>query len=356
MAPSRKSDKPRFDLVLNAIDEGQIKPIYILHGPNVTLIDQALSKLKAVVVGENEDFAYQVLRGDEASGHSILDAARTLPMLAERQLILVRQADQLKADDQAVLLRYLEDPTPTTCLVLVATKIDKRLKFFNRAAKLGFVHEAGSITERELAGWLGTRARDFGLKMSPQVAHVLGDATGTDPTTIEDALERLSLYLGDRSEVSEADVETIVSSSRVHSIFELTDALGRRDVGSALRTLTNMLQNREAPLRILATLSTHMRRLLHAAELGDSMLRQHFELASALGVPPFLARKIAEQARRFSRRELRRALHRLAETDLELKGSKRPDELIMEEMVLALCLGSPPASHAAKQRRRRPWR
>jgi DNA polymerase III subunit delta len=350
VARARKDNEPRFDQVLADIDGGQTQPVYVFHGPNVTVIEQGIAKLKSKIVGDNEDFAYQVMRGDESSGAAIFDAARTLPMLAEQQLIIVRQADALTADDQAALLRYLEDPTPTTCLVLIASKIDKRLKLYSRASKLGFVHEASAITDRELGGWLTTRARDYGLTISPQTAHVLGEATGTDTATIEDALERLSLYVGARKEVTAHDVETIVTTSRVHSIFELTDALGRRDAASALRTLANMLQNREAPLRILATLATHMRRLLHAAELGDRL--QHFELASELGVPPFLARKVAEQARKFSVQELRRALQRLAATDLELKGSKRPDALIMEEMLLDLCLGAPPASRASRGRHR----
>jgi len=348
VARSRNDNEPRFDQILSDIDDGKLLPVYVFFGPNTTAVEQGIAKLKRKIVIDDNDFAYQVIRGDEASGAAILDAARTLPMLASQQLIIVRQADALSAEDQSALLRYIEDPTPTTCLVLVATKIDKRLKLYSRASKLGFVHEASAITERELSGWLATRSRDYGLSLSAQTAHMLGEATGTDPATIEDALERLSLYVGERKVVTVRDIEAVVTASRIHSIFELTDALGRRDAAGALRTLANMLQNREAPLRILATLATHMRRLLQAAELGERI--PHFELASELGVPPFIARKVSDQARKFNVRELRQALQRLAATDLELKGSKRPDDLIMEEMILELCLGRPSASRASRSR------
>ena len=337
-----RSKDPGLEEVLRRIDAGQHDPVYLFHGANVHLIEQVVDRLKAAVVGDEDDeFGYQVMRGDEVSGTQVVNAARTVPMLATEQLIVLRGLDALKADDQAALLPYLKDPNPATCLVMIAAKVDKRLKLFAQANKAGVLHEAGAITERELGGWILARGRALGLTLSPQVAHGLGEATGTDPATIEDALERLSLYCRDAKEVTADDVEAVVTSSRVHSIFELTDAIGRRDVASALKVLTNMFENREAPLRILATLATHVRRLLHAAELGPAALNQPNRLAAELGLPPFLARKVADQARQFSRGELRRAVQRLAATDLELKSARRPDELIMEEMLLELCRGRP---------------
>ncbi len=349
MARDRRRDRPRFDSILAAIEAGNVQRVYVLYGANTQQIEEALRGLKAAVVGEEDAFAaYQVFRGDEAKGVEIVNAARTVPMLADEQLIVVRRADALAASEQAVLLPYFESPTPSTCLVLIATKLDKRLKLWSRANKLGYVFEAAAAQERDLSAFISNRARARGLKMSPAVAHLIGETTGTDPTTIEDALERLGLFVGEGGAIENSDVEAVVSSSRVHSIFELTDALGRRDVSAALSTLTNMLANREAPLRILATLATHMRRLLHASELGGAALGNPNQLASELGLPSFLARKVADQTRQFSRGELRAAMRRLAATDLELKGSKRPDELILEEMVLALCLGRPRVDRAAR--------
>ena len=324
--------------VIRDINRGQTMPVYIFHGPNSLLIEKAIERLKAKIVGDNVDFAYSALRAEEVKGVDIVAVARTVPMLAEEQLIVVRHADALSSDDQAALLAYLEAPNPSTCLVLVAEKVDKRFKLFLQANKLGFLFEAAALSERDLGGWISSRARSMGLRMSPNVAQLVGEATGTDTATIEDALERIRLYADDRAEITADDVEAVVSASRVRSIFELTDALGRRDVAVALRTLSNMLQNREPALKILATLATQMRRVVMAKALLDTIPSQSPELASELKVPPFLARKLADQADHFSKGELKDALLRLAQTDLELKSARRSDEIILEEMVLDLCL------------------
>lgn len=341
MARSRtRGSEEGVEQVLRAVERGERAPVYFLHGDNTLVIDQTIAALKRVVVGDNEDFAYRALRGEEVSGADIVNAARTVPMLASEQLIVVRNAEALDADDQAALLPYLSAPNPATCLALVAAKFDSRTKLIGQANKLGLVHEAAAVSERELPGWIASRARARGLRMSPAVAQALAEATGADAATVEDALERLALFMGDREEARVEDIEHVVSESRVRSVFELTDALGQRRVAAALRTLANMLRNREAPLRLLATLATHMRRLLTIKELERTGSAQPFELAQELGLPPFIVGKLTEQARHFSRQELRRALLRLARTDLELKSARRPDELILEEMILDLCLGA----------------
>lgn len=341
MARSRtRGSDEGVEQVLRAIERGERAPVYFFHGDNSLVIDQAIAALKRLVVGDNEDFAYRALRGEETSGADIVNAARTVPMLAAEQLIVVRNAEALDADDQAALLPYLSAPNPATCLALVAAKFDSRTKLVAQAGKLGLVHEAAAVSQRELPGWIASRARARGLRMSPAVAQALAESAGSDAATVEDALERLALFMGDREEARVEDVEHVVSESRVRSIFELTDAIGQRRVEAALRTLANMLRNREAPLRLLATLATHVRRLLMVKELEGAGTTQPFELAQELGVPPFVAGKLAEQARHFSRQEVRRALLRLARTDLELKSARRPDALILEEMILDLCLGA----------------
>jgi DNA polymerase III subunit delta len=335
-----RSSEDGVEQVLRAIERGERAPVYFFHGDNTLVIDQAIAALRRVVVGDNEDFAYRAFRGEEASGADIVNAARTVPMLTSEQLIVVRNAEALDADDQAAVLPYLSAPNPATCLALVAAKFDSRTKLIAQANKLGMVHEAAAVSERELSGWVASRARARGLRMSPAVAQALAESTGSDAATVEDALERLALFMGDREEARVEDVEHVVSESRVRSVFELTDALGQRRIEAALRTLANMLRNREAPLRLLATLATHVRRLLMVKELERAGSGQPFALAQELGVPPFIVGKLTEQARHFSGQELRRALLRLARTDLELKSSRRPDVLILEEMILDLCLGA----------------
>jgi DNA polymerase-3 subunit delta len=336
----RSGDAPSFDTLLAKLEAGKLQPVYVLYGEEQYLIERALAIIKKSIVEPDDDLAYQSMRAGESSGKSIVSSARTVPMLSDRQMVVVRQVDALTADDQALLLKYIEKPVDSTCLVLVGTKIDKRFKVWSLANKKGMVFEAAPLKEYQLSNWIMSRAKTHGLRLSSRTAQLMADSTGVDLSIVEDALERLSLYVGQGREASAQDVEAVVSSSRVRSVFDLTDAFGRRDVAVALRTLTNMLSNREAPLRLLATLATHLRRLLMAAELGRDVAGNPRELASRLKVHPFVAEKISDQVRRFTVSELRAALQRLALADLELKSARRPDELIMEETILDLCLGS----------------
>lgn len=338
---ARSSEKPSFDQLLARLEAGDIGPVYVLCGDEGYLIERAVSLLKSQLVEPGDDLAYTALRAGEVPSKSIFSAARTVPMLSDRQLVVVRQAEALDEEGQALLIKYIEDPVESTCLVLVAGKIDKRLKVWSRANKRGVLFEATPLKEYQVSRWIMSRSQAYGVRLSPQTAQLMADSTGADLLVVEDALERLSLYLGGGGEASAHDVEAVVSSSRVRSVFELTDAIGRRDVGGAMRTLSNMLANQEMPLRLLATLATQLRRLLMAAELGREVSSSPRQLASRLKIHPYAAEKISEQVRRFSRTELRRALQRLAQADLELKSSRRPDALIMEETLLDLCLGRP---------------
>lgn len=340
MARPRSNDDQSFDLLLNNLEAGEIQPVYVLHGPEGFLIERALTSLKRRVVEPGDDMAHQTFRGGETPARTIVAAARTVPMLCERQLVIVRQADDLSKEDQDLLLKYVESPVSSTCLVLLAGKIDKRYKLWSHASRNGLAFHAAALSERQLPGWISKRAQACGLKLSAQAVQVLAESTGTDLATVEDALERLALYIGDRPTATAGDVELVVASSRVRSVFELTDALGRKDASTALRTLSNMLSNQEVPLRLLATLATHVRRLLMAAELGSGYLSDPRRLAAKLSIHPYAAEKVAAQAGRFTRDELRAALLRLARTDLELKSARRPDKLVMEEMILDLCLGT----------------
>jgi len=118
--------------------EGEPGPLYFLYGKERYLLDRAVDLLRARVLDpRTRDFNYELFYGKEAGAARIVQAARTLPMMAKRRLILVRDADEMKADELGGLIPYVSDPAPETCLVFVAEKADQRLKFFSAFKKHG---------------------------------------------------------------------------------------------------------------------------------------------------------------------------------------------------------------------------
>jgi DNA polymerase-3 subunit delta len=142
------------------------------------------------------------------------------------------------------------------------------------------------------------------------------------------------VYAGDR-EVSVEDVETVVVSTRQRSVFELADAVGQRKRGAALQALGSLIAARESGVRIVAMLARHVRQLWTARELSAERLSK-FDLASALGVPPFFVDGIQAQARRLDPPALERMHGALYRADVALKSARLPDERILEALVLEL--------------------
>lgn len=320
------------------LDEDNVEPVYVLHGPERFLIDLAIGRLREIVVsGPMADFNYQRLSAVDATGAAIVAEARAVPMMAKRKLVLVEDADKLKVADWEVLDTYLDAPVPETCLVIVGGKLDLRRSALKRAKKRGQVHRAEPLKERQLGSFVGLRAQARGVELTGGARAAIVAAVGPDCAALDDAVERVGLYAGSERPADENDVVEVVSAIRQHSVFELMDAIGNRQQSRVLELLLELLGRREEPLRVAALIARHLRQLI-AARAHLHLKTDAGRVAGSLGVPLFVAKKLLGQSRRFRGAELESALMRLARADLELKSSRRPGALVLEEAVMDLCL------------------
>ncbi|HEX9104665.1 MAG TPA: DNA polymerase III subunit delta, partial [Polyangia bacterium] len=153
---------------LAPLRDGEPGPLYFLYGKERYLIDRAVDLVRARVLDpRTRDFNYELFYGKEAGASRIAQAARTLPMMARRRLILVRDADEMKAEELAGLSSYVADPAPETCLVLVAEKADQRLKFFSAFKKHGVLVKLDPLYERQLPDFVRGEARARGVTLAP---------------------------------------------------------------------------------------------------------------------------------------------------------------------------------------------
>jgi DNA polymerase-3 subunit delta len=246
----------------------------------------------------------------------VLAAARTMPMMAPRRLIIIRDLNAVPAAELTGLAPYLDEPSPTTVLVGIAAKLDKRLKFFSAAAKAGFVHELEA--PRDLAGWCRAEAQTRGLKVQPAACNRLADIVGADLARLSLSLEQLALFAGDRP-VTVDDVDELIAETRERSVFELTDAIGEGNAARARTAVAALCGQRESAVGVVVMLARHMRQLAmcHAA-VAERLPKN--EMPRALGVPPFVVDKLLRQARRYGAHAAAAALVKLAEADAALKG------------------------------------
>ena len=321
---------------LATLREGEPGPLYFLYGKERYLLDRAVDLLRARVLDpRTRDFNYELFYGKEAGASRIAQAARTLPMMAKRRLILVRDADEMKADELGGLVSYVSDPAPETCLVFVAEKADQRLKFFSAFKKHGELVKLDPLYERQLPDFVRGEAKARGVTIAPDAVTMIVAEIGAELGQLADAVERLAMYAGERKQITAEDVDKVVATTRQRSVFELANAVGAGDRAQALAMLSSMLGARESGVRIVAMLARHLRQLWITSELLQRT-RDKFEIASALGIPPFFADDIIRQARTLDGARAKRMHAALFNADKNLKSSRLDDARLLEALILEL--------------------
>ena len=322
--------------ILGNIKKGKIAPMYFLAGERYPQ-ERVVEALRAALLsgGEN-DFNFESLHAKEDGPSAVLSAARTMSLLGGTKLVLVREAHLFKAAQLNEMLRYIEDPSPRSCVVFLASKADTRLKFFKVFKKKGVFQKDKPLRDREVPKWVTAEARRLKIKLEPRAAHRVADSIGTDKGQLAMALEQLSIYVGQGEPVGSRDVEELLAQTRERSIFDLTNAVGRGQRREALAVLKRMLESREPGVRILVMLTRHVRHLWSAAEMSSQRVGKD-AIAKQIGVPAFFVGDIINQGNRIGQKTLRRMHRALFEADRAIKSSRLSDAVILERLVLSLC-------------------
>jgi DNA polymerase-3 subunit delta len=310
--------------------KGDLDPVYVLASDHPILLDRALAAIRdAAVPPAMRGWNYDVVEGSikgAGAGSRIVAIARTLPMMAERRMVFVRDLAPLPADEAPHLVEYFADPNPSTVLVAITSKIDKRQKLYAAAGKHGFLHVLEA--PRQVAPWIRGEAQARGVALDARAVTRLADAVGADLSRLALVIEQLSLYCwaggtgpgaGAGKPVTADDVDDLVADTRERSVFELTDAVGAGDLPGALAAVQSLCDQRDSAIGVISMLARHLRQLgVVLAHRGGGK----GAIASALGLPPFIADKLIAQARHYTPEGLARATMLLAAADRALKGDQ----------------------------------
>jgi DNA polymerase-3 subunit delta len=336
--------------VLSAIEKGELAPVYCLIGEERFLVDRCLEGLRRAVLGADAagdaSFNFDHFELKERSLAQVLDSARTLPMFARRRLIFARGIDELKSDELEPLFAYLEDPNPSTCLVLVGgTKVDGRLKIFQALKKHGYLHDFPHLRDWQLGDWLQAEAGRRKLSLAAEAARLLAESAGPDLGRMAMCLEQAALYAGAEGRITADHVQAVVPESRERGIFELTKAIGAGQRAQALRLLGNLLRNREPALRIQFMLMRQLRQIWRAKELQAAGAPRN-EIAGRVGISPHFLDDVLQPARRMSTGALARSFDLLYQADQSLKSSRVDPDIQITRLVTALVdqVVSPPVT------------
>lgn len=309
-------------------------PVMVVCGQERALVDAAVSHIRSSTLqGAMVDLNHDRLQGRQVSAEQVIGCAKTLPVMAPRRLVEVADAEALGADAMLKIADYAKEPAQEAVLLLIARDIDKRTKAAKALDKLGCLFRYEHLTENGMIRYATKRARSMGMQLGEESASVLVASVGNELQLVERALEKLMLVVTD-GQVDIEHIEKHIAQTRVESIFKLTEAIAQGDRGGALSVLGQMLDAREAPLRILATLAWQQRQLIRAR----SMLSRGASSSDILrAVKVFRFRdEFMRQVRSMSDRKITAGLQLIYKADRLLKSSRTRPRAVMERTVMDL--------------------
>jgi DNA polymerase-3 subunit delta len=312
----------------------QLKPVYLISGSDRPKIRLALERLR----NHFEEGAVELLSADEHPAEDAVAACNALGLFGgERRLVIVEDVDAWKAPEAKVVAQYLKSPAPETVLALVGSEVKKESALAKACAKPGEVLVYEAPRKRDLPSWISKQFEQHGGTADRDACRLLVELVGDDPERLRSEIEKLAPWAGGET-IGEDDVRLLASASAETTVFVLTDAWGRRDVAGALSAVESLLErsgSRELP-RLAALLASHVARVRACQALADQGVRPR-DAAGTLKMHPFAAEKAFAHAAGYTPQELERALVRLAELDLALKGGSRlTGELELERTLVEI--------------------
>ena len=322
------------------IRNGNIKPIYFLFGEEPYYIDKISQFIeKNVLTEEEKGFNQMVLYGKEASIDEIVSNAKRYPMMAERQVVIVKEAQELSRTIEQ-LVDYAENPQPTTVLVLCYKykKLDKRKKLYKSVGKHGVLFESKKLYENQVSEWLRKVLHGKGYSISHKAAIVLVEYLGTDLSRISNELDKLTLVLPKESQITPADIEEHIGISKDYNNFELKKAIGERNVLKAIRIVNYFAQNpKDNPFVLtVSLLHNFFSQLLQYHGLNDHSPKN---VASALRVNPYFVGEYQIAAKNYPMKKVSSIISHLREMDLKGKGvgaTAIPQSDLLKELMVKI--------------------
>jgi DNA polymerase-3 subunit delta len=313
--------------------------VHLITGDDESLVLSAVSELVHRLVGDGDrSLMVDEFHGDEYEMRAVVDAAQTSPFLTDSRVVVARDLGRFGADEVESLVAYLDDPLPTTSLVLVAGGGRLAKSITDAAKKVGaeIIATAPPTRARDRAEWFDDQIRASGLKLDRQAVALLGSWLGEDAGRLQGIVDTLTSAFGTGRALKVDDITPYVGEAGGVPPWDLTDAIDRGDTTGALKLLHRMMRAGDRhPLQIMAILHAQYGKLL---ALDGSGARDEASAAAAMGIKPgFPAKKALDQYRKIGSGAVSRAISMLAQADLDLRGAKDwPDELVMEVLVARL--------------------
>lgn len=312
--------------------------VLLFRGDDAVLLNDAVhTAIEVALRGEEAAYALADFSTEDFELAAVVDAAQTPPMFSVRRVVVARNIGRFASAELEPLLDYLAGPLDSTVMILVAGGGQTSRKLLDAVKKQGSVIDTGAPSGKGRQQWFAARFADSPVRLDARAQQRLAEHLGDDLGRLQGILDVLAAVHGPGGRVGSDDLEPFLGSAGSGAPWDLTDAIDRGDAPAAISQLHRMIGAGERhPLQIMASLHAHVTKMLR---LEGSGARDETEAAAQLGIigSNFPAKKALVQARKLGNPGVTRAIHILAEADLDLRGRRDlPGEVVLELAVARL--------------------
>ncbi len=315
----------------------QISPLYFIIGPEAFLMKEILQAIKSCVLSpETADFNCEIFKAGEGEMERMREAMETLPVFSERRVIVCESAHKLKESDWKILLPIVKAPVETCVLIFVSSAPDKRKKIIKELISYSEILSAETPKDKEWIMWLKEMGKKEGLSFSDSAIALIKEYACYDLMNLDTEIKKLKRFLGSKKHISEKDVLAVVPRVRPENIFALSEAIGQKDMPSALMCLARLLEDNQNEVGALALISRHIRILARVKE-GLKKGNTEKTICHKTGVPYFFIQNYIQSANLWTEKKIVSALSALKATDKALKSSPVSAHIWLENFIIKTC-------------------
>lgn len=332
--------------IIKSIKARKFKPVYLLQGEEPYYIDQIVEVMEQCILTDGEKgFNQTVLYGKDTDMATILNAAKRYPMMSEYQVIIVKEAQDLKwanegsTKEAEFALHYFEKPLPSTILVFAYKygNFDKRKKMYKAINTNGLVFQSDLLRDYKLMPWIEDYLKGKGYKIAPQAAALMAEYLGTDLSKIANEVEKLCLNIDKATTIQTDHIQRNIGISKEYNVFELQKALATRNVLKSNQIISYFANNPKANpmVMVMANLNSYFTKILKYHYLTNKS-----DAPKVLGVSPFFVKDYENAARTFGVNKTFEVISLLRAYDLKSKGvdssGNTTDGELLKELVFKL--------------------
>lgn len=324
-----------FKKILRSLEKREYAPVYLVDGEEAFYIDLLTEHFEDKILQPAErDFNLMVLYGKDTEWPDVVNACRRFPMFAERQVVILKDAAQMRNINE--LASYIENPSPTTVFLIEHRfkKADGRGKLVKVAKEKGYYFTSDKVRDMQVPGWIQSYGNEIGFAVGEREAQILATFLGNDLQKIANEIAKVRINVPDEKALTAEMIQKYIGVSREYNVFEFPEALTNQDKDKLYRMLAYFIANpKSSPMPLLiGSFYSHFSKLYQASFLGKSSDQ---DAAKALGTYPNRARQMINAAHRYSLAKIEACILLLGQYSTRTVGinSNAGDRELLKEMV-----------------------